>query len=363
MRILSLNIISPFGLKHTGYQPIEQVIITPTDPIDGARISIVAKAAIGGDFGLIENSPITTGSATYNYKYNGKELQDEFNINLYDYGARNYDPAIGRWFNLDRLSEKYEATSPYAYVANNPVKFIDINGEWIYIKTTTGNQPNNYKYNNGDVYSQQTDDDGNKTWVKVDMSKSKDTDLKNAIALLGDISTSGNTGKSLLDFFNQEGNDLTVFAGHKYNSFDNTARFDKRLSKVGLPVGHGLGTYLLDADPWLILAHEIGHVYSRYLFGKDVNNKKWFNMPGPKSPNQAEIMASHIENMIRAESGIPLRTYYGIETDQNGNNTYRGQLIDTKNRSLFFNNSSPSTIETNQKSVILKVKAENRYKY
>ncbi|MEG0696503.1 MAG: RHS repeat-associated core domain-containing protein [Algoriella sp.] len=37
----------------------------------------------------------------YEYKYNGKELQDELNLNLYDYGARNYDPAIGRFFNLD----------------------------------------------------------------------------------------------------------------------------------------------------------------------------------------------------------------------------------------------------------------------
>jgi len=297
------------------------------------------------------------------YKYNSKEWQDELGLNFYDYGARNYDAAIGRFFNLDRLSEKYEAISPYGYVANNPVRYIDINGEWIYITTTTGNKRNTYKYDNGDVYSEQTDDDGNKTWEKVDMSKSKDTDLQNSVDLLGKISASGDTGQSMLDFFNQEGNDLTVFAGHKYDSGANTARFDKRLSKVGLPVGHGSGTYLLDADPWLILAHEIGHVYSRYLFGEAVNNKNWFNMSGPKSPNQAEILASHIENMIRAESGIPLRTYYGIETDQNGKNLYRGQLIDTQNRSLFFNNSTPPTIETNQRSVILRVKAENRYKY
>lgn len=88
-------------------------------------------------------------------------------------------------------------------------------------------------------------------------------------------------------------------------------------------------------------------------------------MSGPKSPNQAEILASHIENLIRAESGIPLRTYYRFERDQNSNIVrFTGQLIDTQNRSLYFNNSTPPIVETNQRSVILREKnAKNRYKY
>ena len=71
------------------------------------------------------------------YKYNGKELDSKKGLNWYDYGARHYDAALGRFTTNDRFAEKYYSMSPYQYGANSPVVNIDVNGDSIRICTET----------------------------------------------------------------------------------------------------------------------------------------------------------------------------------------------------------------------------------
>jgi RHS repeat-associated protein len=64
------------------------------------------------------------------YLYNGKELQDDFDLGWYDYGNRYYDPSVARWHTPDLMAEFYYDQSPYNYVANDPINYIDPNGDF-----------------------------------------------------------------------------------------------------------------------------------------------------------------------------------------------------------------------------------------
>src|SRR5690606_2973982 len=103
------NLTCPFGLKHAVYADPKQMYRLDEEEESLARPTYVYETE-------------------YQYKYNGKEFQDELGLNMYDYGARNYDPAIGRWMNIDLLAESFLHSSPYVYALNNPMYYIDPDG-------------------------------------------------------------------------------------------------------------------------------------------------------------------------------------------------------------------------------------------
>ena len=96
-------------------------------------------------------SSLAAGKLINRYKYNGKELQscefsDGSGLELYDYGARMQDPQLGRWNGIDKLTGEYSPVSPYAYCANNPVKYIDLDGERLYFSAGAGHDADKTGY-------------------------------------------------------------------------------------------------------------------------------------------------------------------------------------------------------------------------
>ncbi|EZH73166.1 hypothetical protein ATO12_19360 [Aquimarina atlantica] len=70
----------------------------------------------------------TLRGRNHNYGFGNKEEQNELSLGWIDITARNYDPALGRWMNLDPLAEKMRRFSPYTYAFDNPIFFIDPDG-------------------------------------------------------------------------------------------------------------------------------------------------------------------------------------------------------------------------------------------
>ncbi len=81
-------------------------------------------------FGMqLENLCYTSGAdLPNNYLFNGKELQPDYDLQWYDYGARFYDPQLGRWHSVDPMADLFRSWSPYIYCLDDPLRFIDPDG-------------------------------------------------------------------------------------------------------------------------------------------------------------------------------------------------------------------------------------------
>ncbi|NCQ12294.1 MAG: hypothetical protein GW809_09185, partial [Bacteroidetes bacterium] len=256
-------------------------------------------------------TPVTPNrKETYKYKLNGKEFQDEFNLNVYNYGARNYMPDLGRYFNMDRFSEAYVDLNPYQYTANNPVKFIDVNGDYIYIRE--GDE--RYRYENGEV--QKRNEDGE--WETHQAKEG--SYLSQVLGFLGDIAggDENSFGSQFLSLF--ENDDINVEIRDS-NTSDNYKGRNVTLGTIIFTsfnqdgsIRTTGGAERISQNYHTTLFHELGHGFANNVFSKGALSDIWVRnvqtARGVQNVSTSEVFASMVENMLRAEQGLNLRTHY-----------------------------------------------------
>lgn len=136
------------GTYGTSYFYIDNARVAETDVTTyNYYVADVVTANDYSPFGApLAGRSYTAPNSDYRFAFNGKEKDNEVNGegNAYDFGARIYDPRLGRWLSVDPLQEKYVSFSPYNYSINSPIMLGDPDGNKVVVKTTK------YKMVNGE---------------------------------------------------------------------------------------------------------------------------------------------------------------------------------------------------------------------
>lgn len=257
-------------------------------------------------------------------------------LDLFDYGARHYDAAIGRWMSIDPLAEKYYSISTYAYVANNPVNYVDLRGDSITTIVnatitnpdgTTSLQSTRYHYgqNSSGAYGF-IDGSGN-------LYSGTDVFVKSLTTALDDLRTGGNVGSALVSELASSTKNVQIVQGK--NTADPNGTYIKWNPNSTTGGINQIGTEYRPA--FIGLGHEMAHIQD--IWKGTIDNNIWVNVGGTAIPN-AEKYATHIENQLRAENNISLRTHYGIDAISGRRVGLESTRIINGNLSLFYNQSN-----------------------
>ena len=270
IEVLEENNYYPFGLKHEGYNGL-------------------------------------AGNPSYKYKYNGKELQE---TGMYDYGARFYMPDIGRWGVVDNKAEKYNFMSPYNYAANNPVMFVDPDGnEIIFVhviddKTQVHLQyrKGNFYYLNGDLAGQKYD--GRKQRVSVNLFRLarayRKIERSNNAILKDRLHTLENSENKHYIFDPQSPDQPSGMNGIAGGGSESIYNLRSKSEKERFERMEGVPQSDLS-----LITHEMEHQYDKEKGNQsDATNDSNANNP-------SEQRAVKTENEARKLEGLPLRTTYG----------------------------------------------------
>lgn len=246
--------------------------------------------------------------AANRFKYNGKELQTVGNLAFLDYGARMYDAPLGRWFNVDPLCEKYYSLSPYVYCGNSPIGNIDLRGDSIttvVTATENGITRNTTYYYGKDV-------NGNYGFMNNQgQLYTGDDQFVTKLTIALENLRSGTNGQKLVNNLMNSTNIVKIGRARstQKNSADPNGKYiiwDPN-STTGGPDQTGNRT----RPPYIGLGHEAAHIQDAW--NGTIDRSPWITINtenGVIRIPHCEKYATHIENQLRAEHGLPLRSHY-----------------------------------------------------
>ena len=256
------------------------------------------------------------------YLFNAKEFDEE--TGLYYDGARYYDPRVSLWISTDRFEEKYPNVTAYSFTANNPMKFLDINGDSLRIE----DKKLSLLYISGNLYNQ----NGQKYDGKISGF------MKKAVSAL-DVIRKGTEGENMISELQSSTNNFIIKKGQsKFTAANNHKAYSNQfmndpsvastkevLLKAGIDLSGGSGgviswnpngSILATLNGGTIseetdLAHEMFHALDA---NRGLLDKRSYN-----GLERSEWQAVYRENILRGQLNRPLRTYYITTKDPSGN--------------------------------------------
>ncbi|MCC8034589.1 MAG: type III secretion system effector protein [Rikenellaceae bacterium] len=226
---------------------------------------------------------------------------------------------MARWLTLDRFAEKYYSISPYSFAAGNPIRYIDINGDSLWI----AHKGENFLYENGTLYLNGQEYTGKvKGFLKQSVNALRSI---NATAegsqMISELSASASYFNIVQSNKNEFKADNIIKAYGQQHISENSATYQMmgmnhisggsggtiywNPNGIDLPTTTGMRN-----DPSVVLGHEMFH-------GLDANRGALVSGEH-NGIRKNEWQAVYRENMMRGQAGIPLRTHYETAVTSNG---------------------------------------------
>ncbi len=252
------------------------------------------------------------------YSFNAKELDEE--TGMYYYEARYYKPPV--FTSRDPMFEKYFWMTPYAYCANNPVKYVDPDGEKIWIICEDGSEIEytpGMQYEGKSVFQKQTIEALNYGYDNSPTAKKMISELcepKFEYKIKGGDDSEYKPSNSAVvqkygsdEKFYKKGGGTIIWNTQGENLFERDPK-------------SGLST--LVRRPTIGLLHELGHAWDHMEGLLAAEDMKFENL------KVSEWTATRTENMIRKELKLPLRTYYEVGKWEGKNHPEGPRLLDSE---------------------------------